>query len=77
VHDYFDLLGLSSSAPASEIRRRSASRPRRWHPDFGGCGSSLIPPPPSPNPPRRDAALDFVNMTVVIGRMQQAFFENV
>jgi len=72
VHDYFDLLGLSDGARASEIRRRSASRPRRWHPDFGG-GSSLKRPQ-AIQPLRSDAAVDFVNMAGVVERMQQAFF---
>ena len=72
VHDYFDVLGLSSAAPASEIRRLWARHPRRWHPDFVGCGSSaprtdLVPPP-------ADAAVDFVNMTAFTDRMQAAFF---
>jgi hypothetical protein len=72
VHDYFDLLGLSTRARASEIRRRSASRPRRWHPDFGG--GSLLSRPDPVAPPRSDVAVDFVNITHVIDRMQHAFF---
>jgi hypothetical protein len=72
VHDYFDLLGLSTRARASEIRRRSSSRPRRWHPDFGG--GSLVARPDPVDPPRSDAAVDFVTMTWVIDRMQHAFF---
>jgi hypothetical protein len=72
VHDYFDLLGLSTRARASEIRRRSASRPRRWHPDFGGGSLASRLDPVAP--PRSDAAVDFVNITHVIDRMQHAFF---
>jgi hypothetical protein len=72
VHDYFDLLGLSDGARASEIRRLSASRPRRWHPDFGGGSatrrSQVV------EPLRSDAAVDFVDMTGLIDRIQQAFF---
>jgi hypothetical protein len=75
VHDYFDLLGLSDGARASEIRRRSASRPRRWHPDFGG-GASLKRPRLE-SPPRSDAAVDFVNMADLVDRIQQAFFSRV
>jgi hypothetical protein len=72
VHDYFDLLGLSDGARASEIRRLSASRPRRWHPDFGG--GSAARRPQAVEPLRADAAVDFVDMNGVIDRMQQAFF---
>lgn len=72
MHDYFDLLGLSDDARASEIRRRSASRPRRWHPDFGPGASGRAPQALAP--PRSDAAVNFVNMAGVIERMQQAFF---
>jgi curved DNA-binding protein CbpA len=71
VRDYFDLLGLSTTARASEIRRQSARWPRRWHPDFGAAS-----PGPSTciEPLRNDAAVDFVSMAELIERMQQAFF---
>ncbi len=72
MHDYFDLLGLSNRARASEVRRRSASRPRRWHPDF--VGGSLVNRLPLVRPPRADAAVDFVSLTHVVDRMQHAFF---
>jgi hypothetical protein len=76
VHDYFDLLGLSDGARASEIRRRSASRPRRWHPDFGGGGASMKRPRLE-SLPRSDAAVDFVSMAGLVDRIQQAFFTRI
>jgi hypothetical protein len=71
VRDYFDLLGLSTSARASEIRQQSARWPRRWHPDF-----SVAPPghPTRLEPLRGDVAVDFVSMVAFIERMQRAFF---
>jgi hypothetical protein len=72
VHDYFDLLGLTDGARASEIRRLSASRPRRWHPDFGGAPASRRRQ--DVEPMRSDAAVDFVDMAGLVDRMQQAFF---
>ena len=74
MHDYFDLLGLSNRARASEVRRRWASRPRRWHPDFGG--GCLVNRPRPIIPPRADAAVDFVSITHVVDRMQHAFFSD-
>ena len=72
MRDYLDLLGLSTSARASEIRRRSARWPRRWHPDFG----AVAPPGPPDGlvPFRTDVAVDFVSMVAFIERMQQGFF---
>jgi hypothetical protein len=69
VHDYFDVVGVSSDAPRQEIRRACARRPRRWHPDFDG--PSLAPSAPGP---RFDVAIDFADMTVILDRMQAAFF---
>jgi len=72
VRDYFDLLGLSTNARASEIRRRLAGWPRRWHPDF--ASGAPLEPLPAAEPFRTDAAVDFVSMTAFIEPMQQAFF---
>jgi len=72
VRDYFDLLGLSTTARASEIRRRLAGWPRRWHPDFGG--GAPLEPSTAVEPFRTDAAVDFVSMTAFLEPMQQAFF---
>jgi hypothetical protein len=54
VHDYFDIIGVSRHAPADEIRRASARRAWKWHPDA-------------------DIAVDFIDMSAVVERMQVAF----
>jgi hypothetical protein len=78
VHDFFNVLGLPSDAPVSEIRRAYARRGRRSHPDFRepaasrGSGvrtsdlrSSAV-----------DAAIDFVDVTGLLDRIQKSFFGN-
>jgi hypothetical protein len=74
VRDYFDLLGLSTTARATEIRRRTALHPRRWHPDFG---IASVDPPVAVEGLRADAAVDFVSMLSFVDRMQRAFFVDV
>ncbi len=75
MRDYFDLLGLPTTARASEIRRRTAERPRRWHPDFTG-GPAADRPLADVVTLRLDAAVEFVSMTAVVDRMQRAFFDD-
>lgn len=74
MHDYFDILGVSSNAPAREIRQVCARHVRRSHPDFfhGGCARPSGVDTRSPGFP--DAAVDFVEMTPLVDRMQMAFF---
>ena len=74
MRDYFDLLGLSTTARATEIRRRTALHPRRWHPDFGMASADHRV---AVDGLRADAAVDFVSMLTFVDRMQQAFFEDV
>ena len=80
MHDFFDVLGLPSNAPVSEIRRVCARRLRRSHPDFrvdclpsstdtaghgGAAVHDLVP---------HDIAVDFVDMTSLLDRIETAFF---
>jgi hypothetical protein len=80
VHDYFDILGVPSNAPAREIRQACARHVRRSHPDFfhAGCprsaGSAAGSVADARTPAFPDAAVDFVEMTPLIDRMQIAFF---
>jgi hypothetical protein len=80
VHDFFDVLGLPSNAPVSEIRRVCARRLRRSHPDFrvdchptatgavGHGGTTVHEVVP------HDIAVDFVDMTSLIERIETSFF---
>jgi hypothetical protein len=79
VHDFFEVLGLPRTAPASEVRRVCARRARRAHPDFraGLHAAADGPGPSSPDealPATRDAAIDFVEMEACVDRMQASFF---
>jgi hypothetical protein len=70
VHDYFHILGVSDGAPAEEIRRASRRHNERAHPDFrDGAG-----PAATPAADLEDIAIDFVDMTAIVDRMQAAFF---
>jgi curved DNA-binding protein CbpA len=77
VHDCLDILGVDPDAPAGEIRRACARRTSRWHPDFSAFdGSAVCSPPASRFASARlaDAAIDFIDMGVVVDRMQRGFF---
>jgi len=76
VHDFFDILGLPSSAPPTEVRRVCARRVRRSHPDFRVGGGATMPAPTAAQPAREtlEVAVDFVEMDVFIDRIQSAFF---
>jgi hypothetical protein len=81
VHDFFEILGVAPDARARDIQRACRRRAPVAHPDFcaepdpasriardgpvdlGADGADLI-----------DAAVDFVDMGGVVGRMQTAFF---
>jgi hypothetical protein len=81
VHDYFEILGLPSNARASEIRRACARRVHIAHPDFRGGSAGVLTPAPQSD--RRDldahvpdAAIDFVDVSSLVERIQVAFFTN-
>jgi len=79
VHDFFDVLGLPSNAPVGEIRRVCARRVRRSHPDFRAprptatvqtedpCSDVTVP---------RDVAVDFVDVTSLLDRIELSFFRS-
>jgi curved DNA-binding protein CbpA len=83
VHDLFDILGLPVNAPASEVRRVCARRPRRLHPDFGGREPRVLPRA-SGSAASRDSneidrdlvAIDFVRVADLVDRIQATFFGN-
>jgi hypothetical protein len=77
VHDFFDILGLPSTAPPSEVRWVCARRVRRTHPDFRTSGGATSAAPVNTADPTREifeVAIDFVEMDTFIDRMQSAFF---
>ncbi|MCC7008625.1 MAG: DnaJ domain-containing protein [Acidobacteria bacterium] len=80
MHDFFEVLGIPDSARASEVRRAYARRVRRSHPDFCLAGmppdaQALSSTPASP--PAREVAVDFVDASTFVGRMQAAFFSRL
>lgn len=71
MHDFFDILGVPSTARPVDVRRVCARRVRRCHPDFGPAASDeALSVPPAP----RDAAVDFAEMASFVDRMQTSFF---
>lgn len=78
MHDFFDILGLPSSAPPSEVRRVCARRIRRSHPDFSHGAAPTGPADaaggPAVRPSLQEVAVDFVEMGVFLDRMQASFF---
>lgn len=79
MHDFFDIVGLSRSAPPVEVRRVCARLTRRAHPDFQHPGDPLARflPFSDFDPPvqaRRDVAVDFVQMSAMLDRIQATFF---
>ena len=78
MHDLFDVLGLPRNAPLGEIRRVCARRSRRSHPDFrpphpeGGLLTASRPAGDSTMP--HDIAVDFVDVTSLLDRIELAFF---
>ena len=77
MHDAFEILGLPVNAPASEVRRAFARRVRRCHPDFHSAPTStltaLVARLPL-EPPRQDVAIDFLDVSPLVDRIQAAFF---
>jgi len=72
VHDLFHVLGLSENASVSEVRRACARRVARTHPDFRPASPSMSERAPAAL--ARDAAIDFIDVTDVVARMQARFF---
>ena len=79
MHDFFDILGLPSSAPPMEVRRVCARRVRRSHPDFQVGGASAVPHESTADatPASREVAVDFVEISGLLDRMQAGFFRDV
>ena len=78
MHDFFDIFGLPSSAPPMEVRRVCARRVRRSHPDFhvGGSDPAFLDRTADGSLPVREVAVDFVEMSVLLDRVQAAFFRD-
>ena len=81
MHDYFEILGVPPDARAQDIRRAVRRRTRPGHPDVRDGGAFDEPAPASQGrdvsrdlAPEVDVAIDFVDMTAIVGRMQTAFF---
>lgn len=77
MHDFFDILGVPHDAPAQQIRRACARRTVTLHPDFGvpaGPAAGNASDPARPPADLADVAIDFVDMSSMIERMQAAFF---
>lgn len=80
MYDYLDILGVPPDAGAALIRRAESRRTARRHPDLDvndddrppGSAMSRVRPPSTPDP--ADAALDFLDMTLLVPRIQDAFF---
>jgi hypothetical protein len=76
VHDFFAIVGLSPTARPVEVRRVCARLTRRAHPDFAGVVA--VSRSPEPDVVRRrahlDVAVDFVEISGLLDRMQASFF---
>jgi hypothetical protein len=82
VHDYFDILGVSRGAPASDIRRACGRHSRPPHPDIWdgdvrrSTGASHVPARDGgwALSDSADAAIDFVDASTLVDRIREAFF---
>lgn len=80
MHDYFEILGVSPDARARDIQRACRRRPPVAHPDFSHEPDATRPTADGTDGADRvaadlaDTAVDFVDMTEVVTRMQAAFF---
>jgi hypothetical protein len=82
VHDYFDILGVSSDARPAEIRRACCRRVPATHPDIR-LGDDLAVRRPRATPSRQriaggeflDASIDFVEASALVDAMRARFFE--
>lgn len=77
MHDFFAIVGLSPTARPVEVRRVCARVTRRAHPDFA-AGAAAPQRPALPDLCRRtayvDVAVDFVEISGLLDRMQASFF---
>jgi hypothetical protein len=83
VHDLFEILGLPTNAPAREVRRACARRPRRLHPDFHDNGTVVADAQRgsllaglSGRSPADELAIDFVDASALNDSILAAFFED-
>ena len=82
MHDYFDILGVSRDARASDIRRACCRHSRPAHPDIWdgdtqnrAAASRGATRDTAPGPTElADAAIDFVDAATLVDRMREAFF---
>ena len=82
MHDYFDILGVSRDARASEIRRACCRHSRPAHPDIWdgerpnrtGASHATTAEPGASLSGLSDAAIDFVDIATLVVRMREAFF---
>jgi hypothetical protein len=83
VHDYFDILGVSQDARASDIRRACCRHSRPAHPDIWDGESQNRPVAASRGAIHdagsaltelSDTAIDFVDAATLVDRMREAFF---
>jgi hypothetical protein len=82
VHDYFEILGVSSDARPSEIRRACCRRARATHPDVWDGDAVSFPSRAGASSDHRipitrefsDAAIDFVDAGVFVDAMRATFF---
>jgi hypothetical protein len=77
VPDQPDLLGNSGVARASRLQRAYRRRAAAFQPDAGASRRSVTsadPPRPAEARCPADVAIDFVEMTDIVARMQAAFF---
>lgn len=76
MRDLFDILGLPTNALGSDVRRACARRPRSVHPDFHDAGVRLAGQGGAGDAIREDLAIDFIDITPLVGRIQLSFFSN-
>ena len=77
MHDYFEIVGVSPDARPPDIRRACRRRAPASHPDFRHDEVAAGPADAERDADAADlvdVAIDFVDMTAVVERMQAAFF---
>lgn len=78
MHDYFEIVGVSPDARPPDIRRACRRRAPASHPDFRYDEAATHGPVDAARDADAadlaDVAIDFVDMSAVVDRMQLAFF---